>query len=128
MKKQIILGTFALLSLLFTQHSQAEANTQCMSAALDFVMRDFNQTVQTIGLIVPNPDGKRPINLGKNIEHDSVNITDVHKNSYKIEIPLSFINYYSTNLVIWTYVMIENYTTCRIVNEKPVYGAYKRRN
>lgn len=128
MKNQIKITAFALLSLLFSQNSHAVANITCMPAVLDFVMRDFNQTLQTTGLIVPNPDGKLSINLGKDIEYDSVNITDEHKNSYRIDVPLIFIDGHSTNLVIWTNVMIEDYNNCKIFPEKPTYHAYKRRN
>ncbi|MES2801389.1 MAG: hypothetical protein V4654_02760 [Bdellovibrionota bacterium] len=126
MKNQIKLGAFILLNLVFTQYSHA--NNRCMPAALDFVMQDFDQSLQTTGLIVQDRDNGSIKNLGKNISQESVTIADIHKNSYQIDIPLSFINHYSTNLVIRTYVMIESYSNCRITTEKPVYDSYEQFN
>ena len=124
MKNQIKIIAF-VFSLLMAQHSQA--NNRCMPAVLDFVMQDFDNGLQTTGLIVEDRNGLT-VNLGKNLSQNSVKISDVHKNSYRLDIPLEFIDHHSTNVVVRTYVMIEDYINCRITTKKITYDFYETLN
>lgn len=126
MKNQTKLIAFALLSLLITQPSMA--NNRCMPNVLSFVIQDFDHSLQTTGIIVRDQGGSQPINLGKNISQISVKISDIHKNSYRIDIPLTFIDFKSTKIVVRTTVMIEDYESCKMTTEKPVYDFYNRLN
>jgi hypothetical protein len=121
MKTQIKIAAL-LVTLMVSPLSKA--NNLCMPDVLEFVMKDFDYSIQTTGLIVKDRQGV-VLNLGKNIGQSSVVISDIHKNSYLINIPLNFIDHRVTNLVVRTTVMIENYTNCRITTTKPVYAVYE---
>jgi len=127
MKTNILLF---LLVLTGTFKAQA-GNLRCMPTIINHVLRDFEQKRQTTGLVVTvrnQNTGHRDqqINLGRNLEEESVVISDVHKNSFRVDIPLRYINHKTSNLIVLTYVMIENYNSCKPALQGLVYKVYEK--
>ncbi len=104
----------------FLSLNSLAGNLNCMPAALNFVLQDFQRQRQTAGVHVRvnnESTGYKDqfINLGNNIEERSINVSDIHKNAYRVEIPLRFLNDQVSHLVLRTTVRLENYSRCEIV-------------
>lgn len=119
MNKKWIAG-FLFSVLGFQAHA---GNVKCMPQVLEFVMSDFENARTTTGVVVKDRY-LGEIHLGTDIQEQSVEISDISKNGYRVRIHLSIVGGFMSKNMLDTSVSIEDYETCKITTEKVIYRLF----
>lgn len=127
-KKRIL--TLMGLSLMMLTLKAEAGHLHCMGAVTDFVLTDFIKKRGSNALIVHDANNDyAELNLGSNVEEASVEIKDIHKNTYSINIHLYAIDDLIVRKTLRTTVPEMDYSTCTFDQNQDIqYIMFEKRN